>query len=104
MLNYQTQLAGKPPPFSDMAAHAQKSFQQSPYSDPTHQDVFGALGQRQAVNMDEYARQAGESYANAAQQQQRELALAGLQMMSQGQQQQNNVGNSRLQMLLGGLL
>jgi hypothetical protein len=104
MLNYKTQLTALPPPLNDMAAKARASLERSPYAGQSHQDVVRALGGRQAANLDAYARQAGEAYGNAAQQAQQALALSGLRMMAEGQQQQNNLANSRTQLLLRGLL
>jgi hypothetical protein len=104
MLTYNTNTFSPPPPLQKMAAQGANALANSPYEGQSHQDVYQTLGQRQAVNLDSYARRAGEAYANAAQQAQRELALAGLQMAAQGQQQENNLASSRVQMLLGGLL
>jgi hypothetical protein len=104
MINYTTNTFSPPPPLQAMAAQGANALANSPYEGQSHQDVYQTLGQRQAVNLDAYARRAGEAYANAAQQAQRELALAGLQMAAQGQQQGNNLAASRTQMLLRGLL
>lgn len=104
MMQYKTELLQRPSPVQQLAADARGPLLQSPYGGQNHQDVFQALGQRQAVNLDSYARQSRDAYELAYQQAQRAQALAGLNMLAQGQQQGNNLRNSRTQMLLGGLL
>jgi hypothetical protein len=104
MFNYRTHTAGQPPALSQLAAGASKDLSESPYGGQNHQDIFLGLGSRQAANLNAYARQAGESYENARQQAQQDLALSGLQMQMQAQQQSQGLQTARMQMLLQGLL
>lgn len=78
--------------------------QQSPYAGQNHQDVTNSLLQARAVDMSRYAQQKQDEYESAASQSQRELALAGLNMMNQASSQNQEAQTSRLQMLLRGLL
>jgi hypothetical protein len=77
---------------------------QTPYAGQNHADVFNALRQRQAVDMTRYAQQQQDAFQQAAGRAERESALQGLSFMGQAQQNNQNLQNSRLQMLLSGLL
>lgn len=104
MLKYQTSLNNAPPPATALANSAQRAFQQSPYAGQNHQDVFRGLGQQQAVDLSNYARRQEDEYAARQQDAERGLALAGLNMMGQGQQNQMNLGTQRMRLLLNSLL
>jgi hypothetical protein len=104
VFRYQTGIQSNPPPLAALAADAERDLSSSPYGGQNHQDVYSGLGARQAVDLSGYASQAGDAYANAAQQAQQNAALAGLQSMANAQQNEEQLRNSRLQMLLGGLL
>jgi hypothetical protein len=104
MLTYDTRLpegTAIPPGMRDEAIRGLTG--RSPFASygQNHQDVFGYMG---AAAADEYARAA--SRANTAYDAQRlatqqGLALAGLQQMSQAQQNDAALGNSRLSMMTG---
>lgn len=83
---------------------ADYSGQMSPYGNQNHQDIFRGLQQKTSVDLSRYAQQKQDEYELAAQKAQRDLALSGLTMMSQAQNNAQNTQNSRVQMLLGGLL
>jgi hypothetical protein len=104
MIGYQTFVPATPPPLRQMADDAAGHLGASPYGGQNHQDVYAALGASQIANLNSYARQAGQQFGNAAQAAQRNLALSGLSQMAQSQQQAQQLQNSRLNMLLGGLL
>jgi hypothetical protein len=104
MITYHSQLDQRPSAVQQIASDAKRPLSVSPYSGQNHQDVFQALGQRQAANLDSLSRESRDAYEVAYQQMQRDQALAGLNMMAQGQQQNNNLQQSRTQMLLQGLL
>lgn len=90
-------------PSHQQAVHDMQA-QQSPYDGQNHQDVFRGLQQAKAIDLSRYAQQKQDDYESAAQRAQRDLALSGLTMMGQAQANAQNTGNSRMQMLLGGLL
>jgi hypothetical protein len=104
MITYHSQLDQRPSAVQQIAADAKRPLSVSPYGGQNHQDVFQALGQRQAANLDSLSKESRDAYEVAYQQMQRDQALAGLNMMAQGQQQNNNLQQSRTQMLLQGLL
>lgn len=102
MLQYHSNARLPTPPHA-MAVEGMQS-QQSPYAGQNHQDVFQALQQARAVDMGRYAQQSQDEYESEAGRAQRQLALAGLTQMGNAQNNAQNMQNSRLQMLLGGLL
>lgn len=104
MISYKTNIQSTPPPMRQFAADARERLSVSPYDGQNHQDVFRAAGTQQAANLDSYARSAQQQYDNAVQQRQQQAALAGLNQMSQAQNQQRQLQDARLQLLLGGLL
>jgi hypothetical protein len=104
MITYHSQLDQRPSAVQQIANDAKRPLSVSPYAGQNHQDVFQAMGQRQSASLDSLAQQSRDAYEVAYQQQQRDSALAGLNMMAQGQQQANNLQQSRGQMLLRGLL
>jgi hypothetical protein len=75
----------------------------SPYGKfgSTHQDILNAMGGRNAANFDVAATKANADYQLAQQEAQRQLALQGLQQMSNAQQNQNELTNTRLQNMYG---
>jgi len=108
MMQYHTNLRNTPPAadFSRMAS------MQSPYRyGQNHDDVFSNMLNRSAIELDRYAQQNQDQYGTKQQQAAMDAALQGMQMLSQDQQNQRNLENSRLSMmlnfqnqLLGGLL
>lgn len=77
---------------------------QNPYAGSNQADVFRAAQRANALDLSRYAQQQQDAYEQAAGSAQRESALAGLSMLSQAQDNARGAQNSRLQMLLGGLL
>ena len=77
---------------------------QSPYTGKNHRDVFAGLRKSAAVDLSRYGQQKQDEYEQEAGRAERELALAGLTMMGQAQNNEQNLENSRLQLLLRGLL
>ena len=102
MINYRSNAQFDTPAYQQSPADA--AGQMSPYGNQNHRDIFGGLQQKNAVDLSRYAQQKQDEYESEAQKAQRELALAGLTMMSQAQNNAQNNQNSRMQMLLGGLL
>jgi len=100
MINYHSNAQFETPAYQQFAADY--SGQMSPYQN--QQDVFRGLQQKNAVDLSRYAQQRQDEYEGQAEKAQRELALAGLTMMGQAQGNAQNNQNSRLQLLLGGLL
>jgi hypothetical protein len=100
MIQYQTQLKNAPP----QTAQSLQAFQQQglPYQyNQNHADVMNGMMQRQAVDMSRYAQQMQDAYATKQQQEEMQNVLAGLTQLSQDRQNQQNLGNSRLQAMLG---
>ena len=100
MIQYQTQLKNAPP----QTAQPLQAFQQQglPYQyNQNHADVMNGMMQRQAVDMSRYAQQMQDSYATKQQQEEMQNVLAGLTQLSQDRQNQQNLGNNRLQAMLG---
>lgn len=102
MINYRSESQFNTPPYKQFAG--EMPLQQSPYLNQNHQDIFRGLQQSNAVNLDRYAQQKQDEYESEASRAQRDLALAGLNMMTQSRNNQQTAQNNRLQMLLGGLL
>ena len=102
MINYRSSAAFPTPPHQQAASDF--AAQQSPYAGQNHQDVFQGLQQLRAVDMQRYAQRQQDEHEQAAGRAQREAALAGLTMLGNARNNQQNLANSRVQMLLGGLL
>lgn len=102
MITYKSNAQFNTPAYQQSPADA--AGQMSPYGNQNHQDIFRGMQQRNNVDLSRYAQQKQDEYESEAQKAQRELALAGLTMMQQAQGNAQNNQNSRLQMLLGGLL
>jgi hypothetical protein len=102
MLTYNSNSQFPTPAHQQAVAGMQEA--QTPYQGQNHADVFNALRQRQAVDMSRYAQQQADAYEQAAGRAERESALQGLSMMGQAQQNNQSLQNSRMQMLLSGLL
>lgn len=102
MLTYNSSLQNNPPiePGYPAMGEIRKRSPFVPFG-RNHQDVYQALGDRQANAIDMEAQKANADYALQQQQAQRELALAGLTNMSQAQQNQTNLDTARLQNMVG---
>lgn len=100
MYQYQTGIQQRPPQTDPLLQQMQQA--QSPWGyNQNHQDVTAGLLGRRAVDMSRYAQQQQDQYAAQQQQAEMNTALAGLQQLTQDQQNQQNLGNSRLQSMLG---
>jgi hypothetical protein len=102
MLQYNSNSQFPPPAHQQSVAGMEAA--QTPYQGQNHADVFNALRQQQAVDLSRYAQQQTDAYEQAAGRAERASALQGLSMMSQAQQNNQGIQNSRMQMLLSGLL
>jgi hypothetical protein len=102
MFNYHSELAQRPNGYQQTVSDMRGV--QSPYAGQNHQDNFAGLHQARAMDMSRYAQQAQAEEDAFSRGAQRDLALAGLQMLGNDQQNAQNLQNSRTQMLLGGLL
>lgn len=102
MLTYNSSLQNNPPIDPDYPA-MDAVRKRSPFTAfrQNHQDVFSAMGARQATALELEAQKANTDYALQQQQAQRDLALAGLTNMSQAQQNQTNLDTARLQNMVG---
>lgn len=102
MISYKSNAQFNTPAYQQSPSEA--AGQMSPYDNQNHQDIFGGLQQKSAVDLSRYAQQKQDDYESEAQKAQRELALAGLTMMQQALSNAQNSQGSRMQALLGGLL
>lgn len=99
MLTYNTSLQNASPgsaPLSGLRL-------QSPYSKygSNHQDILNAMGDAAAADYDVAQSKANAAYTLSQQEAQNQLALRGLNQMSEAQQNRNSVYNTRLQNMFG---
>lgn len=102
MIQYHSNSSFPTPGFQQPAFDMENA--QSPYGGRNHQDVFAGLRKSAAVDLSRYGQQQQDEYEQAAGKAERDLALAGLTMMGQAQNNAQSAENSRLQLLLRGLL
>lgn len=102
MIQYHSNSSFPTPPFHQPAAGVASA--QTPYGGQNHQDVFAGLRNSAAIDLARYGQQKQDEYEQEAGRAERELALAGLTMMGQAQNNQQNIQGNRMQMLLRGLL
>lgn len=97
MLTYDTTLQAQPPVSQAEMSRAMKGIRlQSPYGySPQHQDVLNALGDQNAAQYALNAEKANADFGSRKLQAQRDVALQGLQQMSQAQQNQMDYANAR---------
>lgn len=99
-MRYQTGIQNQPPQTDALLQQLQGV--KSPWQyNQNHSDVMSDLLQRRAIDMSRYAQQMQDTYAQQQQQAQMQASLAGMQALSQDQQNQQSLGNSRLQNMLG---
>lgn len=101
--NYDSYLSEVPPTTPTMVARAQAAISRSPwkvYSD-SHNDIMRSQGMENAALYGLASSKANTDFDLQAQQARNQLALGGLQMLTQDQQNQANLANSRLGMATG---
>lgn len=104
MLRYDTRLPFAPPVTQQGIEDAVQGMKiKSPYKGygSAHQDTLDWMGDNNAANYRQSADRANFDYAAKQQAGAREMALQGLQQMSQAQQNEQGVQNSRLQNMIG---
>lgn len=103
MLTYDTTLQAQPPVSQAELASAMRGLRfRSPYGySPQHQDVLSALGDTAAANYQLEAEKANSAFGAQKLQAQRDVALQGLQQMSQAKQNQMDYSNARSNMGFG---
>ena len=109
MLTYKSSLSSAPPYTPAMAEDAARSLSgKSPYKQyrGNAADVFRSVGNPALANVDATGAAANAAYAARFNDAQRQLALSGLNFMSDSQKGAQDVANARLSgvnSLLGGL-
>jgi len=99
MLQYQSQFNPPTPYTQQQRSDALAGLHmQSPYKayGQNQQDILNAAGDANAASLDAAATKANSDFELQRLQAQQQLALTGLQQMSQGQQQQNQLATQRL--------
>lgn len=99
-MKYNTGIQNQPPQTDPLLQQMQGV--QPPWQyNQNHNDVMAGLMQQRQVDMSRYAQSMQDTYAQQQQQAQMQAALAGMQMLSQDQQNQQSLGNTRMQNMLG---
>lgn len=103
MLTYDTTLQAQPPVSQSDRQKAVKGMRvKSPYPySSQHQDLLNGLADQNAANYEMGADRANSSFGVQKLQAQRDLALQGLQQMSQAQQNQMDYATARTGMGYG---
>ncbi len=102
MLSYNTGIQASPPITPAMQQAALDGLRQQKVSYPgPGQDVYSARAQQSAVDMERWAAAQNNQHMLNAQQGQSDMALRGLQQMSQAQQNANSLATQRQAMQLG---
>jgi hypothetical protein len=97
---YKTGIQNSPPQTDQLLQQMQQI--QSPWSyNQNHRDVMDNLLQQRSVDMDRYAQQMQDTYAQQQQQASMQSALAGLEQLANDRQNRQNLSNTRLQNMLG---
>jgi len=103
MLTYDTTLQAQPPVSGTQMQSALRGLRiKSPYGYSTqHQDVLNALGDQNAAQYQMQADKANSQFGAQKLNAQRDLALQGLQQMSQARQDAMNLSNAQRGMSYG---
>jgi hypothetical protein len=104
MLSYTTSIQNNPPYSPQQRDNAVASMTApSPYGkyNQNHQDIVNSLGGKNAAQFDMASTKANTDYALDQQNAERSLVLAGLRQMSDQQQNQQSLRNTRLQNMYG---
>jgi hypothetical protein len=104
MLTYNSSLQNKPPIDDAQRNQALDDLRRrSPYGafGQNHQDVLNSLTDNAANTLNMEAYRANADYQMQQQRAQQQLILSGLQQQSEAEQNQRNLGNTRLQNMVG---
>jgi hypothetical protein len=103
MYSYNTSIPVKPVvPYQDRMAALGGLSAQSPYKTPgAHSDVYAHLSKGNQTSYDRAVQMADQSHMQRATEMQNQMALRGLQQLSQQRENQQNLANRRTQMVSG---
>lgn len=103
MYSYNTSIPVKPVvPYADRMAALGGLSAQSPYSVPgSHGDVYAHMSKANQTNYDRAVQMADQDHMRQAQDLQSQMALRGMQQLTQQRENQQSLANRRTQMVSG---